>query len=176
MKHLSRIFAVLFLAVSTFTFTSCDEETVAEILGTMTAKVGNDSWASKTRYVNFDAADKKIIVAGTASSALELTATMNVDNTIVVTINGVDAKTYEQQTVLSTDVTQQKLECAVVYKKTKDAAEGSSDYYISTAAKVVLKTVDEKGGKVSGTFTATLTNGKDALEITSGEFTNARFF
>lgn len=174
MKHLSRIFAVLFLAVSTFTFTSCDEETVAEILGTMTAKIGNDSWVSKTRYVNFDAADKKIIVAGTASSALELTSTMNADNTVVVTINGVDVKTYEQ--VVSTDISQIKTECTVIYKKEKTAIEGSSDYYISTAAKVVLKTVDENGGKVSGTFTATLTNGKDAIEITSGEFTNARFF
>jgi hypothetical protein len=98
---------------------------------------------------------------------------INVDKVIILTINGTTVGTYQFNLVGG------PTDCAVVYRKTAGAEDGSEDYYIAHTATIILTEVNTDKRRISGTFSATLVPSDNPLgteiNITNGRFENLNY-
>lgn len=163
MKKTVKTIILSFIAVILLSGVSC--ESLEDILPipSMTATVDGESWTSIFRYSVLYEANGVIMITGTPE------VSENVDKAIILSIFGKEAGTY----VLSTTEPLSN-QCAVVYKKTANAQNGSSDYYIAHTATITITKIDKEKKLLSGTFSATLMQ-SDTPEATNVVITNGKF-
>ncbi len=191
MKKIVYFFAFAALLALGLSQSSCKEESIAEVFGTMEAdlvvtetptdggeaKETKTAWKAKVRYGKLESTTKTFTIAGTASSILELGVNLDADETIGITVRGTEEKAYKQVTSAS----QLKAECVIFFRKTKGAQENAdgekgADYYASSQSTVDVTKIDTSNKRISGTFTATLVNSKgEKIKIEGGEFRNLRY-
>ncbi|OQY05251.1 MAG: hypothetical protein B6I20_01630 [Bacteroidetes bacterium 4572_117] len=168
MKKLFGSLVTVFIVIFMVSMNSCDEDGVL-VLPSMKATVDGSQWTSLFRATIVDqtAGSESIIITGTP------TVSETADKTIVITVNGIAARTYKLS------VAEGRTECLIAYKKTANAADGSDDYYVSLDATVTITKIDFEKKQVSGSFSATLyPNGnilQTKMEIRSGTFENLNF-
>ena len=166
MKKLLVICTVFFLSLSALLFNGCDLKDILPI-PSMTAKVNGDSWTSLFRASVMYISNNYFSVIGSP----ELSE--NADKVINISVYGRQPGTYELNPGTLTT------ECLIVYLKKAGAANGSSDYYVSTTATVTITKVDETKKTISGTFSGTLVESSgtvnDEVTITEGKFENLTY-
>ena len=164
MKKIVKPLILSSVALLMFIHAGCKEVKDLVPVPSMTATVDGESWTSLFRVSVLFENNDMITITGTPDY------TENVDKAIILTIYGTDAGTYNLNPgTLSTN-------CSVVYRKTANAAEGTTDYYISKTATVTISSIDKTNKRISGTFSATLINNSSTeISITSGKFENLNY-
>ena len=137
----------------------------------MKATVDGEAWTSLFRVsvYNESQTPSSIIITGTPGTT-EIS-----DETIILTVFGLEEGTYNLSTTLTTGAA---LECAVVYKKVAGADETDDNYYAAYEATVVITKLDKEKKMISGSFTAKCINTAtivDEVIINSGTFENLNY-
>jgi hypothetical protein len=166
MKKLYIIIVVAFLGTGALLFNCCDKVNEVLALPSMSATVDGVSWTSIFRATVLFQSNGVFSITGTPD------ASENVDKAIILSTNGITVGTYNLAIGGSS-------ECAVVYKKTANAAYNSDNYYVSHTATITLTEVNTDKQRISGTFSATLVPSNDPLgaeiRITNGKFENLNY-
>ena len=169
MKKLIGSLATLLVVVFMISMNSCEELNDIIPVPSMKATVDGEAWTSIFRLtVVKQAPDPEMItISGTP------TASETADKAIIITVNGIDVGEYNLSAMGGL------AECAIVYKKTANAADGSDDYYVSYSATVNITKMDMDKKQISGTFSGSLVPSNNPLatevNITNGTFENLNF-
>jgi hypothetical protein len=155
-----KFFGIFIISIFLISSYSCKKDSGGIHTPTISANIGGSAWSGVATGLS---ASGKIVITGTTISLS--------GESIALTVNGNTAGTYEL------NVTTAKAQCAVVYKKSSSAGEGSSGYYIAQAATIVITTIDSDK-YASGTFTCTLvhslTDLTNPLTVTGGTFSDIK--
>jgi len=135
----------------------------------MTAKVNGATWTALVRNVSLSQSQNTFIISGFP------TLSQTAAESIIITVRGNSAGTY----TLSAFVDEMSGQCMLVYKTSNEASVGSTSYYNSYSATVVLSDVNTDKKRISGTFQAELyPNGNPTetkIPITEGKFENLTY-
>jgi len=157
----------VFVFIGLISLTSCEKDKEIIPLPLMKATIDGVEWNSIFRLsvMNSSVVPANIVITGTPS--LSQTA----DKTIILTIKGIDAGTYNLSPGTLT------AQCLVVYKKTSDAAENSGNYFTSTVASITISKIDTAKKQLSGSFSATLyaIGVAQPVVINNGTFENLNY-
>jgi len=150
---MKKIFLTIAVICVVFLASSCKKDSNGN---SMSASIGGTQWSA-------------LIPAGVLSNGvLVVTGTSLTGQSIIVTVNGQTAGTY------NLSVIPPKAECLGTYKATLTST--TEDTYISTTGSVILTKVDLANKLVSGTFEFTVANSTLVVkQITAGTFTDVTF-
>lgn len=148
------ILALAVACVSIFS-TSCEKDENGNPVYKMNATIDSKEWVAP------------IPAAVLTNGTLTITGTSVTGETILLTVNGEAAGTYELVTPL-------KMQCGATYKASLAAT--TADAFVSATGKVVITKFDTANKQVSGTFEFNLANTALAVkQIKNGSFNNVTY-
>ncbi len=155
MKNAKICIGALLLSAVLFSCSLDDaKEVLDEFVPDMTATIDGQEWKADLPAAQLK--DGKFIITGTAVSG----------KTLVITVNGTTADTYELGLTSA--------QCAAVYKESVNTS--TEDAYLSVTGNVVLTSVNTTGQRLSGTFSFTVTRGiSETFTIANGVFDDIKY-